>query len=182
MSSTTVDSRNILIVISAENCGACKHYKESKIFDNVKTKLAEDGIVRFEHIEVKKIGDPVDKKYPEILGKWSRFYPIFILINGKDWNNGMKDIDEKNPNIEVFNARVVDGVISPMGNNIMMGPDKIPDWVKTNVSENAKFKTSLITVNKLPNLSNKDKSTISNEQPKYLPTCGAVKILGSSRR
>jgi thiol-disulfide isomerase/thioredoxin len=182
MSEANVDSRNILIIVSAENCGACKYYKENKHFETIKEKLAKDGIVRFEHIEIKKMGDSLDKKYPEILSKWLRFYPIFILINGKDWNNGMKDIDEKNPNIEIFNARITDGVVTPLGNSIGMGPDKIPDWVKTNVSDNSKFKTSVIITSKLPSLANKDKSVPQIEKPKYIPTCGAVKILASSRR
>lgn len=178
---STADSRNILVVISAGDCSACKYYKENKVFDKIKEGVTSSGYVRYEHIEVSSMKDSIDKKYPQVLNKWKRFFPIFILINGKDWNNELKDIDEKNPNIEIFNARIVEGTIVPI-NDISNGPDKIPDWIKTQVTSNAKFKGTIIQSSKLPQLAEKDKSVEADITAKYLPTCGAVKIMVSNRR
>ena len=181
---SSVDTRSVLLLVSAGDCGACKYYETNKIFDQIKEAIAKDNLVRYEHIKLEKMNSGVDKKYPEIINRWIRSYPTFILINGKDWNNGLKDIDEKNPNIEVFNARVIEGVITPIQNNINSGVDKLPVWIKENLTNNSKFKSAVIISSKVPQIAEKDKSktNITIEKPKYIPTCGAVKILASNRR
>ena len=137
--------------------GACKYYETNKIFDQIKEAIAKDNLVRYEHIKLEKMNSGVDKKYPEIINRWIRSYPTFILINGKDWNNGLKDIDEKNPNIEVFNARVIEGVITPIQNNINSGVDKLPVWIKENLTNNSKFKSAVIISSKVIQITKKIK-------------------------
>lgn len=177
----TTDTRNILVVVSADNCGACKFYEEKKIFESIKKQIESDGHVRYEHIKVKTVGEAVDSKYPQAINKWIRWYPTFILINGKDWNNKFENFDEKSPNVEIFNARIIDGVISSLGNQtLQQGPDKIPEWIKNNIDNNPKFKVTIITT-KTPMLNSKNIS-IDTGKANYLPTCGAVKLVASSKR
>lgn len=184
--SSSVDNRNILLIVSAENCGACKTFEEQGIFEAIKKQLESDGYVRIEHIKVKKIGDAVDSKYSQQINSWIRFYPTFILINGKDWNSNFSSIDQKSPNIEIFNARMTDGIVITNSGVQLQGPDKIPEWVKNNVTNNIKFKSiSIISTNKkLPTISIDQKSIESDESEpvRYIPTCGSVKFLASSRK
>jgi hypothetical protein len=174
-----VDTRPVLVVVSAGNCGACQTWEKQKGFDQVRDKVLEDGHVRYEHIKVAKMGDAFDKKYPQKLSQFVRYYPTFILINGKDWNNALDGIDEKNPNIEVFNCRIVEGTVVPVSQN---GPDKIPDWVATQCTTNAKINN--VTIHKAPQISESQKSIeiVDTDSGKYLPTCGAVKFAQSNRR
>jgi hypothetical protein len=181
---STVDNRSILLVVSAENCGACKVYsgenpEKKNVFELVRKQVEADGLARYEHIKVKTIGAPIDAKYPAAINKWIRFYPTFILVNGKDWNTKMEGIDEKNPNIEVFNARIVDGVVVTQGGS-MQSPDKIPEWVKNNVENSVKFKMNIIS--KSPTLTLRDAAESKEEPIRLIPTCGTAKILAASRR
>jgi hypothetical protein len=188
----TDKTQHILLIVSAEECGACKYAEKEGIFDKVKTAIKNEKIVRLEHIKLLKLGESITPKYPAVLGNFIAFYPIFILINGKDWDNKLANIDEKNPNIEVFNATITDGKIMPRRDNFVTPaemPAKIIEWIKTNIESNLKYgKGNIITTAKLPKIAQaqvlveaKDNET-NGDRPKYMPTCAAIKILASSGR
>jgi hypothetical protein len=181
----STDDRHILIAVSATDCSACTQAESMGLFTKVETAVSEKKTIRFERIKLAKIGSPVDEKYPKALNNWIRFYPIFILVNGKDWNNNFKDSDEKNPNIEVFNATVnYGGVVIPVKREQMMPFENIMDWVEKNLEKNNKFKSSVIikSSNKTPIISNADQSIDAANIKKYVPTCGTVKLAISNRR
>lgn len=185
---SSADTRPILVIVSAGNCGACQNAEKTGIFTKIKTDisttLVDDNkvsIVRVEHIKKPKIDDPIDQIYPQVLNKWARWFPIFILINGKDWNDKMANIDEKSPNIEVFNGRLVEGMVMQGNPGSMMDYSKVPEWIKNNIDNNTKFKTIIIKSTQRQPLT-LPTPVPETETPKYIPTCGAIKLMASSRR
>src|SRR5665647_1225188 len=108
MSAQIVDSRNVLVIMTADNCSACGNFKASAL-QPLKKELQTLGIVRVVEVNKKKMADPVDVSYPiqlDLLGNW---YPRFILINGKAWNDKFSESKNSELPVEIFGATYKDG-------------------------------------------------------------------------
>jgi len=173
--SAVADSRNVLVIVTANGCGACTQFKKNNL-DKLKKELQQSGVVRVEHIDVPAIGAPVPEGYPTQLNSWIRWYPTLILVNGKDWNEKCANVSNSSPPIEVFNGVVVDGKID-MARDSRKNYDELLNWIKDNIDNNTKFRT--IVVAQTPQVNTQ---SVGTQKQVFVPTCGAIKISGSSRR
>lgn len=86
-----MDNKNILVVITANNCGACKLFKP-KLEDA--RKEIEERVVLV-HIALSDMNtSTIPSTYPKDLNNYRRWYPMLILINRNIWNNAMNAIDD----------------------------------------------------------------------------------------
>ena len=176
-----IDTKHVLLILSAKTCSACIKYGELGIFDKIKKEFSNSNNVKVVHIELETMNSNIPNNYPVVINKYKSWFPIFLLINGNDWNDNLNNIDFYNPNIVVFNGMIENGVPKMKDRSEMLGPDSISKWVVENVESNDKFRTIISSktaitpiLPKLPELNNGD-------HVKYIPTCGMVKFKASRR-
>ncbi len=173
-----VDNRNVLVIVVSENCGACKQYKSNKGLDQLMKDIQVAGIVRSVLIEKKAMRDPIDLKYPQQLNNLAVWYPTFILVNGKAWNQNFSESKNSELPVEVFNGIVGKDGIAQMSNDRKLF-DKIVPWVIENVENNPKFKVMTATT---PTITPKNVSEEKETKKIFISTCSSIRLSSYSRR
>lgn len=183
--SNATDNRNVLVVVTSEDCGACKALKTNGTYDKIIKDAQISGIVRVVEIVKKKMGDTIEPPYPTQLNKIAIWYPTFILINGKAWNEKFSNSKNSDLPIEIFNGVFKDGIASFSENRI--GMDKVLTWATSHIDTNLKFSVSTNTIPQIVNkfgIAEPEERKINGDTKKiYIPTCGTVmKYKRSSKR
>lgn len=183
--SNIADNRNVLVVVTSEDCGACKSFKSNGIYDKLIKDAQTSGIVRVVEIVKKKMGDTIEPPYPTQLNKIAIWYPTFLLVNGKAWNEKFSNNKNSDLPIEIFNGVLKDGNASFSENRI--GMDKVLSWVTEHIDSNPKFSVSTNTIPQIINkfgIAELEEMKLSKDAKKiYIPTCGTVmKYKRSSKR
>lgn len=84
-----MDSRPVFVVITAENCGHCKSFKNGP-WPDTKAALESMGTVRVVHIELAAMGDALPPQYPSTLQTYIRGFPTLLLVSGESWNRALQ--------------------------------------------------------------------------------------------
>ena len=130
--------RHRLIFVTAKDCSACVHYKdrywnttESELVTKYEGKLELIKIV----LENKHRPQPDPNNYPADLRRFVRWFPTFILIEGKSWQNADPKITGSNRGSRlegaVYYGQFVNDIIK-QGSNIPIPNSKhlIP-WIES---------------------------------------------------
>jgi len=117
----------VLVVITADDCGACIDFKKN-IWPGVKKTLEDTKSVEIIHKELPSIGSALPEDLPKDLGRFVPYYPSIILITRNSWNGG------KGTNLQAvaFNG-VVDaatGKVKRIDQKQLQAFSQIPAWVK----------------------------------------------------
>jgi hypothetical protein len=186
--SNVTDNRNVLIAVTAKNCGACESFKNSGAYEKLLKEVRNSGVVRIVEIVKDKMSDTIEPPFPTQLNILVGWYPTFILANGKAWNEKFSQHKNSDLPVEILNGTFKDGAVKMSDTRITF--DKCLSWVTEHIDSNPKFGISTNTlpqiINKLSNLSMSDleEMKISKDAKKiYIPTCGQfMKYKRSSRR
>jgi hypothetical protein len=176
-----IETKHVLLIISAKTCSACIRLTELGIFQKIKNDFSNNPRVKVIHIELDEMKSNIPNNYPTALNKYKSWFPIFLLINGSDWNDNLNNIDFYNPNIVVFNGVIENGIPKLVDRSEQIGFDSLSKWVSDNIESNDKFRTIIssktTSVPILPKLPEFETA----EHTKYIPTCGMVKFKASRR-
>lgn len=76
--------KNVFVILTADNCSACRNAKNS-VIPQLKEKLS----VKFDivHIEKIKMSDEIPRQYNPVLKNLVQGYPSYFIFTADDWNN-----------------------------------------------------------------------------------------------
>jgi hypothetical protein len=179
--SVETDNRNVLVIVTAENCGACIKWKNDGGLTNLSKELQILGIVRVVHISKKAMKDPIQVPFPTQLNYVATWFPTFVIVNGKAWNQNFSESKNSDLPIEVFNGVYKDGVVKMADDRKLF--DKIVPWVTEQIENNPKFKVHVSTTASVisKNSINDEKKTEDSKKI-YVQTCGTIKLNSYARR
>lgn len=176
---STVDNRNILVIVTADDCGACNNFKQNGLSQLIKD-IQTSGIVRHIHINKKSMKAVIEAPYPTQLNSLAVWYPTFILINGKAWNNNFSESKNVDLPVEVFNGVYKDGLVKFEQTN-RKNLDKLIPWINDHVDNNPKFKVFTATATSIITKTAEEEN-VPTKKVVYIQTCGSFNIKASSRR
>ncbi len=149
-----MDTRPVFMLVTAEGCGGCSIFK-SKVLENLKNELENQGKVKFVHINVpvkpyfqlpqsqrKNILDL--SNYHGGIGSFVGWFPTMSLFPASDWNDLSSKLRGviKNGKIMKFtdeNGNSKD-IVDMVGNANAMSKDDIINWVNDTLENNILFR------------------------------------------
>lgn len=176
---STADNRNVLVVVTADDCGYCTAFKSNGLLQ-LQKELQTSGIVRVIHINKKSMKSLIEPPYPTQLNSLAIWYPTFILINGKAWNNNFSESKNMELPVEIFNGVYKDGTVTMDHNR--KGFDKLVSWITDNIENNPKFKVFTATASTIITKPAEEKESKEQKKIVYIATCGSLNLKVSSRR
>ena len=128
-------SRNVLVIVTAEGCSACNFFKNGPpgskappLMQQLHQKLTGLNLqvitLNFPSLAGNLSSIDAPEKLPPQLGKYIRWYPTFILVEGNSWKDG-------NLQVSVFNGDISKDAVNPSTKRSPLTPDNIVQWVKT---------------------------------------------------
>jgi len=132
-----MDQRPVLVLITAENCGACKALYH--IWSDVESGLVATGLVRIVRIPLPNMGAEIDSsKFPSDLSRYRRWFPMLLLVAGPKWNEASQHTSQAIPlQAKVFNAILNESgevVYKPSG-AYSLNKEGIINWVKAEAGD-----------------------------------------------
>lgn len=124
-------SKSLLVIITAENCGACKNLEQSGELNRIISTVQQSGLVEVKHLPVPKMGE-MPLNVPSDLSRLVGWYPIFILISRSSWNSGRK------LSADIFNSNMVEGRFVPQPTR-NTSSSSIMSWINEQLSMNPIF-------------------------------------------
>lgn len=104
MESSDASKKPVFVLVTAKTCPHCHHFRNN--WDNIRGNIETSGLARVVDIEVNTTSDrPDTRRYPRDLHRFVNWYPTFLLIRGRTWDNGLPVLGQEAPDT------VLDGVI-----------------------------------------------------------------------
>lgn len=158
-----MDTRPVFVLLTAETCGSCKHFKNST-WNSIKKELEKRNRVRIVEINVPSTGSkPDSSKYHPELSRWIGWFPTIILFPSDRWDNHNSVLTGIIKNGEIKRPNTV--------------KDKNGDWMpehvsfvgKMNLSKGDVLKWVDFTLDKVPIFANSSiySNSQSNKETKY---------------
>ena len=126
------DSRPIMILVTAGNCGNCQKFKP--VWPKIRNNIEKLGVVRVHEAEVPVMFTSLPPQFPKDLNRFIGFYPTFLLVEGNTWNASLNSKDIK------IDARVYNGEFS--GGRMMIKDarlgyteDNLISWINSEVKK-----------------------------------------------
>lgn len=124
------DNRPVFVLATADNCGHCVDFK-NRTWDQLKSQIEHDNKVRVVELNLPKttsrIEDLPESQYiPKDVKRFIRWFPTMFIIDGKSWNQGVKDKETKLVG-SVFNGREKDGIYEYVGGGVT--ENAILSWI-----------------------------------------------------
>lgn len=102
-----MDTKPVLVLITADNCGFCKQLKQQ--WANIKREILNLN-VRVVEINLPTMSTRIDSNlYPKDLQNYQGWYPMLLLISGNIWNVAMVNKNNTKLDAQVMNGEWVDG-------------------------------------------------------------------------
>lgn len=119
----------VLVIMTAGNCGACQALK--KVWPDMKKKIEETGLVTIVEADRPSMKDKLGSEFPSDLNRYSAWFPMFILFDGKEWAAG------GTLNGIVFHGKVESGQRPEYSKNskYSMKVEGIVEWIKDHLDE-----------------------------------------------
>ena len=133
-------SRRILLIVTAEDCGACGHFKEST-WPTLKKKLIQFDDLDWREIFQRSRSDPIDpKRYPRDLQRHIGWYPTLLLFTAESWFRA-----KENPN-ERLEGKIFGGHFDANGRvafnpSLEITTEKILAWIRETVDPSGQKKS-----------------------------------------
>jgi len=127
----------VLVIMTAGNCGACQALK--KVWPDMKKKIEETGLVTIVEADRPSMKDKLGSEFPSDLNRYSAWFPMFILFDGKEWAAG------GTLNGVVFHGKVETGQRPEYSKNTKysMKAEGLIEWIKDHLDElNTSTKTN----------------------------------------
>jgi hypothetical protein len=78
----------LLLVVTAENCGACVQWKQSGKYGEMVMAMRNSGLVEVKEVPLKKRGDSYPGVPEDVRRRLVKWYPVVILVTRSSWNRG----------------------------------------------------------------------------------------------
>lgn len=100
----------VLVVIMSEACGHCRTFKTTQL-SSLKNRISKDFTnVGLEIIDLPSFSSPIPSKYPSSLQNIIKWFPMFILIDGENWNLSIKNKKNILSKFRIFNGTMNNGI------------------------------------------------------------------------
>lgn len=156
------DAKNVLVICTAEFCGACKSFKKNGNLAKIKDHFASSSKVTVVEIHLNNTNDrELKNSYPQFMHRYVKFFPCFFLAN-KSWYDQIKNQDviekltKENKNIpDQYKLQLV-GMGLPKNNNgltvendgrpnseFSTKADDVIAWVERELKNNTNFQMKI---------------------------------------
>ena len=132
-----MNSKPVLVVITAGNCGHCRNLKQ--VWPDIQQAIEGTGLVRVVNIPLEMMSSPIDTNvYPSDLKTYKLWFPMFLLVSGSTWNEAMSNTQAEVP----LQAKVMSGEVRPDGRiQISSNPvyplnkENIINWIRATIPD-----------------------------------------------
>jgi hypothetical protein len=120
----------VLVIIMSDACGHCKVFKANQM-DNLKKRLAKEfDNVALEEITLPSFSSPLPSRYPSSLQGLIGWFPMFMLFEGDDWYEAMKNKRKQLSRFIVFNGVMNNGKPQHQSKH-SLNVENILNWMET---------------------------------------------------
>lgn len=116
------DTKAVLVIITAGNCGHCNTLK--KKLPTIIPKIASEANVKVVEVPLTSMSSQIDtNKYPADLARYKKWYPSMILFSGSEWDTAMSNTGST----ITLNGIILNGKIGANGNAVTDESKKMID-------------------------------------------------------
>src|SRR5437016_8207823 len=166
-----MDSKPVLVLVTAENCSACKQLK-ARTWGTLKSEIIKLGAVRIIEISLNTTADlPSENFYPIDIKRYIRWFPTFLLFTSKSWYAASPEVNKgSKSSLEgvVFAGKFEGGILQSIP-GIGATQENVLKWLREELNNNSLFRTS--TSGTLPPI---NPSSISSTQSLSSPSGGVT--------
>lgn len=167
-------SGKVLLIVKSADCGHCMNF-EQNYQNSLQDALRQEfpGIAQV-IITKNSMRSPIPNGYPGALNKIRFFYPSFLLLSQREWEEAARNPSYMFSDINYMNATVSvqDGMVIPTyKNQYQVNTEGIMKWIRDNVSKKEEA----------PPPSRK-KSIGAVPTPKKNETCGSIPVYRNTRK